>query len=1158
MKRLLLFTIALMLLLTDTTAQTQPQWPEVKREMKPGSRWWWMGSAVDEANLKSNIAEYARTGIGTLEITPIYGVKGNEAKELNYLSQEWMEALKTCQTTGDEAGVDIDMNGGTGWPFGGPWVSINDAAGKLVTKNETKTADGTQTLTMNVTSPEGDAPLSKVMAYQQDGDQTMDVTSFVSGATLSWQAPAGEWLLLAIYNGHTGQQVKRAAPGGEGNVLDHYNAEAVKRYLKHFDQRFEATNSRWPHTFFNDSYEVYGADWTPVMFSEFEKYRGYKLEEHMDQLLGLGKRKDTGNQVLADYRQTLSDMLLNNFTRQWTEWAHSHGATTRNQGHGSPGNLIDFYAAVDIPEIEGFGITDFKIKGLRTDGGFTSKNLSDLATLKYASSAAHVTGKPMTSSETFTWLTEHFRTSLSQMKPELDFMFIAGVNHIFFHGTTYSPQEAAWPGWKFYASIDMSPTNSIWRDAPAMMQYATRCQSFLQMGQPDNDLLVYAPFQNAMHQNTGANAARLQLFDINTLSQKIPSMVSVVNNAEKAGLDCDFISDQLLLTTTCENGLLKTAAGTCYKALVVPVSTNMPDSTKNHLDALAQQGATIVYKYDVATLTSLAKGEELRTTLGLRTIRRKTSSGYHYFIANLSGKDIEGYTTLAVPFADAWLYDPMTGAIRRSHTDGDKVWIALKSGQSIILQTHHEKTAGGTMPTDEPVKEMTGIETNSFWELLFLDKNYKGPLEKPQTWETISGLSSYMGTGIYHTVFNIDKKTLQMANGGFRLDLGDVRESARVYINDVEAGCAWSAPFELDVTGLVKEGDNSLVIEVTNLPANRIRQMDINGIVWRNFKDVNILAVKGGSTSQANVTYKDWSLVPSGLNGAVRLIPLRKQSSELTATIKAFEKEGDNYYPTYQLTTPTGNAIQSVSITTTDGKVFSDFTLSDDRQLLTVKGAAEDFIVVKVMDTEELVSETYLHAYGAFSKQKDIDLTLDTAPACDWQVMSNTTNMAGFNLNTAWRRAPKGNSAKEVTLYDGIKCTSENAIYYFYFPGYGMNTTNDFTLQAEAQKGDIVLLSYLIGKSEKIAYEAADSLVMTGQCENEAEGVALQLPSRNDYYVYRSLQQYRPKGGASAINTTRQGLREADMTYYYNLQGQRIAKPQQGIYVCNGKKIVMK
>ena len=165
------------------------------------------------------------------------------------------------------------------------------------------------------------------------------------------------------------QKVKRAAPGGEGYVLDHFDKAAVSRYLSKFDKAFTVNGSKFPESFFNDSYEVYKANWTPTLLQEFEKRRGYKLEEHILELLG--EKEDKDNQVLSDYRETLSEMLLENFTMQWTEWAHKHGSTTRNQAHGSPANLIDIYAAVDIPEIEGFGLSEFGIKGLRRDTGFT-------------------------------------------------------------------------------------------------------------------------------------------------------------------------------------------------------------------------------------------------------------------------------------------------------------------------------------------------------------------------------------------------------------------------------------------------------------------------------------------------------------------------------------------------------------------------------------------------------------------------------------------------------------------------------------------------------------------------------------------------------------------------------------------------------------------
>ena len=1163
MRRIILTVAALLLSVGAAVAQQTLQWPEVTREMKPGARWWWMGSAVDAASLQWNIGQYAQTGIGTLEITPIYGVKGNESHELNYLSAEWMNALKVCQETGDAQGVDIDMNGGTGWPFGGPMITVNDAAGKLVTKNETMTADGTTELTFNVQSPEGSAPLNRVMAYRQDAEGVVDVTSYVSGNTLRWTAPAGQWLLLAIYNGHTLQQVKRAAPGGEGYVLDHYNADAVARYLAYFDSHFSVANARWPHSFFNDSYEVYGADWTPQMFSEFEKYRGYKLEEHMDQLLGLGKRKDTGNQVLADYRQTLSDMLLNNFTRQWTAWAHGHGVTTRNQGHGSPGNLIDFYAAVDIPEIEGFGITDFKIKGLRTDPGFTSKNLSDLATLKYASSAAHVTGKKMTSSETFTWLTEHFRTSLSQMKPEVDLMFVAGVNHIFFHGTTYTPQHAAWPGWKFYASIDMSPTNSIWRDAPSFMEYATRCQSFLQMGEPDNDLLVYAPFQDAMHKNTGANAARLQLFDINTLSDKIPSMVTCVKNVEAAGLDCDFISDQLLLTTTFTDGMLQTAAGTRYRGLVVPVSTNIPANVQAHLDQLKEQGAVIVYKNDAASLASFGvQGEELRTQLGLRVIRRKNDAGHHYFVANLSPNDVAGMVSLAVPFVDVALFNPMTGHVSKAYTENGKVWIALKSGESVILQATN--TALALDKTDVPVVEMQGIDVAGNWTLSFTDDSYPADrlghynLDKLSTWEQLDAATAEaMGTGIYETNFSVDAKLLAMANGGMRIRLGDVRESARVYINNVYVGCAWSAPFELDVTGLLHEGDNALRIEVTNLPANRIRKMDIDGTDWRIFKDVNILAVVNGNTSQAGVTYEQWALVPSGLNSKVQLVPLRRQATELTAELTGFTQQAADYYPVYRLTTPSGQQVTALTATDAAGAAFTGYSFDAGQALLTVTGAAAGYVEFSATDAGGGTSTTYLHAYGPYDQQRLLDFTQDAAPDCGWQVMGNNTTMTGFTGNYAWRRAPEKNSTTSVELYNGITAQSEKNTYYFYYPGYGMAPTNDCQLVvSDVQAGDVCLLSYLVGSAGKSDYHAADSLVTLLSCEDATGGLTVPLTSRSAYYVYRGLQHFRPRSVTESVGAVRASVVPA--ACYYTLQGVRVARPQRGIYIKNGKKVIVK
>ena len=540
MKRILAI-IALGALTTVAFAQS---WPEAKQEAKAGARWWWLGSAVDKENLKWNLKQYAEHGIGAVEITPIYGVQGNDANNIPYLSDKWMEMLRYTQEQCKENGIELDMATGTGWPFGGPWVPLEESASKVLFVDTTFTGKKVEGLQLQV--PEKDrkySRLQKVMVYGANG--AIDVTSAMQNGQLTWKAPKGtkkqdEWHVIAVYIRYGVMKVKRAAPGGEGLVIDHFDRRAVANYLRHIEEAFERTHTPYPHTFFNDSYEVADATWTPTLFEEFEKRRGYKLEEHLPDLIKNSQNSKRKPQIISDYRETLGDLLLENFTEQWTAWAHKHGAITRNQAHGSPANLIDCYAAVDIPEIEGFGLSDFGIKGLRTDPGKTRKNDSDYSMFKYAPSAAHVCGKPYTSSETFTWLTEHFRTSLSQLKPDLDLMFCAGVNHMFFHGTCYSPKDDPWPGWKFYASIDMSPTNSIWRDAPYFMQYVERCQSFLQWGQPDNDFLVLLPVRDMWQKNLGK---LLMQFSIHAMGSLAPEFIKTILAIDRAGFDCDYISE---------------------------------------------------------------------------------------------------------------------------------------------------------------------------------------------------------------------------------------------------------------------------------------------------------------------------------------------------------------------------------------------------------------------------------------------------------------------------------------------------------------------------------------------------------------------------------------------------------------------------------------
>ncbi len=843
--RFFLFVLALSSQVLTATAQTSSKtldWAPILPKSRPYTRWWWLGSAVNEEGLKYNLTEYAKAGIGGVEITPIYGVKGNEANNIDYLSPQWMKMLGTVEQISKELGLEVNMATGTGWPFGGPNVPEHEAAAKL-----------------------------KVQDRQLLTDRTR-------------------------------QKVKRAAPGGEGFVIDHFNRQSVEHYLAVFDKAFEQSGVPYPHTFFNDSYEVYNADWTPNMLEEFKARRGYALEDHIDDFLGLSENKDIQRRVMSDYRETLSDLLYENFTTTWTEWAHRHGAITRNQAHGSPANLIDLYAEVDIPECEGFGLSDFHIKGLRTDPGFTKANYSDLSMLKYASSGAHISGKQFTSSETFTWLTEHFRTSFSQCKPDFDLMMVAGVNHVFFHGSCYTPKDDPWPGWKFYASIDMSPTNNLWEDAPAFCKYIERTQSFMQYGEPDNDILVYLPFYDMIYEQPG----RLVQFDIHSMAERAPKFISSINAIIKAGFDCDYISDRYLMKTQVTGGKLTTTGRNRYAAIVIPDVRFMPMATLQQLITLAQQGAKIIcishlpqsapglkglnvqdaYNRALSQLKNLAiitdnyaeinrfaNPELMRTQQGLSCIRRARNGDYFYFISNLQEKDIDEWITMGKKAKFATFYQPMNGDVRtagiRQNTDGmSEVRMQLKSGESIILylsdtDNSHLIPYSYMNYASETIQELNG------WTLRFtasaptsIHKTYK--MAVPTSWTELgdNNLNETMATGCYTTSFNYKEKKGRT----IILDLGDVRETARVSINGKDVATLFAVPYQVDITDYVRKGKNTLEISVRNLGANRISKLDKEGVEWRKFNEINVVDL-----NYKNTRYDQWAPMPSGLCSSVRL-----------------------------------------------------------------------------------------------------------------------------------------------------------------------------------------------------------------------------------------------------------------------------------------------
>jgi len=575
---------------------------------------------------------------------------------------------------------------------------------------------------------------------------------------------------------------------------------------------------------------------------------------------------------------------------------------------------------VDIPECESFGRTLFDIPGLRVDSGIRGSDAHP-AMLKFASSAANITGKNLVSSETFTWLTEHFRTSLSQMKPELDQMFSSGVNHFYYHGSPYSPKDVEWPGWLFYASVNMNANNTIFRDMRGLNDYATRAQSFLQYGQPDNDFLVYLPVWDVWQKLDGLYL----MFDIHKMSTLMPSFFDMVVNIQNLGFNTDYISDKYLEMTNLKGGMIKTP-GALYKAIIVPNVQYIPVESLAKLVQLVKDGATVIFAdrlpgdvqglhklearraklngiltgipatqpfstfdqkplgkgqilsgtdYGQLLQATTARAEELPVKYGVNMLRRQHSGGYHYFIAMLQNKTIDGWVQLAVDAKSAMIFDPLTGASGKAnvrHINGHtELYLQLEPGQSLFVKTFTAKDVD--VAAYNFYRKGAPQEINGEWTFRFTDgmPAIEGEFTMtgtPVSWTELDceNATVYAGTGRYTVHFDLNEEADE-----WLLDLGGLCESARVRVNGQDAGLVWALPFTVKIGKYLKSGVNTLELDVTNLPANRIRDYDKRGVNWRIFKDINIVSV-----FYRPIKYDIWAVSPSGITNAVTITPLTK------------------------------------------------------------------------------------------------------------------------------------------------------------------------------------------------------------------------------------------------------------------------------------------
>ena len=805
-------------------------------------RWWWYGPAVTKPELEREMRVMKQGGIGGFEVQPTYALElDNEAKgikNLPYMSAEFLDALRFTGEKAKEIGLRMDLTLGSGWPFGGPHIPLALASPRL------------RVQTGDLTLRDGE---KLIAIFGPDGKQRPDSSPRRADSTY-------------FIASHTRQTVKRPAVGAEGWVLNHYDQAAIQQHFKSVGEPMLNALAKTPPTaIFSDSLEVYNSDWTGDFLDQFRKRRGYDLTPYLPALAG-----DIGaatGAIRNDWGQTLSELADENYLKPLTAWAHAHGTKFRSQTYGIPPVTLSSYNLVDLPEGEGTQWRHF-------------------SSTRWATSASHLYNRPVTSSETWTWLhSPVFRATPLDMKAEADLHFLQGVNQLVAHGFPYSPPSAGEPGWRFYAAAVFNEHNPWWIVMPDVATYMQRISWVLRQGKPANDVAVYLPTHDAFAGFTlgrdSVNGAMEGLLG--------PKLVPAILDA---GYGFDFIDDGAIA-----------ASGVAHKILVVPGVERIPLATYQKIEEYAAKGGKVIFtkrlpalapglrdEADTLKIRALSAkhqttgedqlGDALHTALPadftappeIGVVHRKLAYADIYFLANTSNRPVKSAAKFRVEGMQAAWWDPFTGK-------------SSKAGMNFDLAPYESRVlvfSKSAAPPAAPAKSLPPVDISADWTVTFPG----APPVKMATlrpWSDDESRKFYSGTATYERTVTVpaamagtrvflnfgegtvvDPASERRAPSGMRAWLeSPVREAAQVFVNGKPAGAVWKAPFEVEVTGLLKSGDNAIRVVVANLALNVLAKSPL--------PDYKELTAKYGEKFQAQ-DMQSVRPLPGGMLGPVKLV----------------------------------------------------------------------------------------------------------------------------------------------------------------------------------------------------------------------------------------------------------------------------------------------
>lgn len=853
------------------------------------TRWWWFGSAVTRPELEREILAMKAGGFGGFEIQPVYPLALDDPatgfRNLRYLSPEFLDMAKFAAQTGEENHMRVDLTLSSGWPYGGPSTPITEAASclRMVAADVPAGADSVAIPSIG----NGDRLLAVFLgagsAKQEDVAQLKLLTPFAAEGRQPLSASSSQRFVMFFIASRTGQQVKRAAVGAEGFVLDHLSLQAVQHHLEAVGEPLlKAFGDHPPYSVFSDSLEVYAADWSDDFLSEFKRRRGYDLTPYLPALYtGIGP---SAAAVRRDWGLTQTELVEERYLTPINDWAVAHHTQFRSQTYGEPDVSMSSNRLVALPEGEGPQWRSFSYT-------------------RWATSASHLYSRPVTSAETWTWLhSPAFRATPLDMKAEADRMLLEGVNQFVAHGWPYTPPGVSEPGWAFYAAAVFNDHNPWWLVMPDVTLYLQRLSYLLRQGKPANDIAVFLPDDDAYASFSPGHAS---------LSDAMPKYVTPALTAQilDSGFNLDYIDEEAI-----------DRIGIPYPVLVLPHVTRMsPELLDKLADYQARGGKVIAVdtspseapgllnalaisaQVNEATHHLFAAGsgavqvpedEALGTALtsvlspdmkvdtdpsSVGFVHRKLADADIYFIANTSNHPVHTAVAFRSPrrFVSWWnAFDGSSAACEQ------KPMLDLAPYESRVIVFSDQPLDALVSSHTKPTLQIADLSQD--WQLTFPSSGHVLTQSSLHSWTDDPKTRFFSGVAVYSR--DVTLTELQLHGKHLFLDFGEgtpinnaptmqngmrallespIREAAVVLINGVRAGSIWHPPYTLEITSQLRPGVNHLEVRVGNL--------GINALAGRAPQDYRLLNSRYG-TRFVPQDMEDLQPLPSGMMGPVRLM----------------------------------------------------------------------------------------------------------------------------------------------------------------------------------------------------------------------------------------------------------------------------------------------